>query len=140
MYFEDLDYTELDFVRRELVVIAGERGVSMVRRVARDTEPHAFRIVGRYAPLLPNQRYIRTETYKRSVFSEVEDITDGSRLTFGSTGAIQDGRRYDPFIKDRRQQASIHRGRWATLQDDATEAMEKVDGRLMDGLHRLGFK
>lgn len=138
MSFE-LDYTELDSVKRDILFVAGAGGVDMVRGVAHEIEPDAGRIVGRYAPYLPNQRYIRTDTYKQSTFSDVSDVKDGAVLTFGSRGAIQNGRRYDQYLKDARKQAAIHQGRWKTLDEDATEVMGEIYGRLSEGMSVLGF-
>ena len=84
-----------------------------------------------------NQRYIRTGIYGNSVFSKQQIVPNGIMITAGSRGAIQNGRRYDQFLKDARKQADIHAGRWKTLQEDADNTMPKLERRLQLAQKRM---
>lgn len=140
MSFE-LDYTELDYIRRALSVQALDAMGQRVTEGAADAvQPDALQLVQHYPPRLSGQRYIRTDTYKRSAFAEVNTIPNGAQLAFGSHGAIQDGRRYDQYLKDERQQADIHKGRWQTLSQDADELMPMVEDALEAELVKEGFR
>ena len=132
----ELDPTEVDYVSRQLQII-GEFDKRELPSIMADTRKDLHNAVGKYAPPLANQRYIRTGTYGDSVFSEQETVPNGIMITAGSRGAIQNGRRYDQFLKDARNQAGIHAGRWTTLQEDADATMPKLERRLQAAQKRM---
>ena len=125
----ELDPTELDYVRRSLNVIANLDS-TILPGIMEATAKKLHERVEHYPPELPNQRYVRTDTYRRSTYWTDYRISGGHRAEAGSRGAVQNGRRYDQYLKDERNQADIHRGRWTTLQDDADATMPEFEAML----------
>ena len=71
-----------------------------------------------YAPRR-GSRYRRTFTLRGSMIWRIVNKVRGVIIRAGSRGAVSPrGKRYDPFVKDTRRQAGIHRGFWATYRQD----------------------
>ena len=132
----ELDPTELDFVLRQLTII-GEFDKRELPPIMEEVATALEALVKKYPPTLPNQQYVRTGTYGESVFSETNKIPNGVQAVAGSRGAIQNGRRYDQFLKDGRNQAAIHAGRWTTLQDDADKVMPMLERKLQAAVNAM---
>jgi len=131
----DIDLTEMDYVMRQLTLI-GDFDKNELPPIMRETALDFEQEVEIYPQRLPNQRYIRTGTYADSVFSKTQRISNGIMITAGSRGAVHNGNRYDPYLKDARNQAGIHRGRWKTLAEDADTTMKTLDKRLQRAMKR----
>ena len=117
----DIDPTEMDYVTRQLSIL-GEFDRRELPEIMADTAADLLEGVEKYAPELPNQRYIRTGRYGASVYSETKAIPNGMVAIAGTRGVSNNGERYDPYLKDERNQAGIHKGRWTTMADDAENA------------------
>lgn len=123
-------------VSRQLSVI-GRLDKEILPEIMEDVASMLYDRVQFYPPQLPNQRYVRTGTYRRSVYQDSMPIRNGHRAEAGSTGAIQNGRRYDAYLKDGRHQAAIHAGRWFTMTDDAENTMPELEELLGEALNRM---
>jgi hypothetical protein len=122
-------------ITAELETASVTRKLSILANIDRTILPEIMESVAEnlyervqfYPPKLPNQRYVRTDTYRRSVYKDSMPISNGYRAEAGSTGAVQNGRRYDAYLKDSRHQAAIHSGRWTTMDDDAQATVQELE-------------
>ena len=132
----EIDPTEMDFVLRQLQIIGNFDKLELpmiMDKIAKEL----YTKVSDYPPERAGQKYIRTNTYKESTFYDTETIPNGVQAIAGSHGAIQNGNRYDPYLKDERNQASIHSGRWTTLADDADSVMPMLERELQAAIRRM---
>ncbi len=129
----EFDPTELDFVIRQLSII-GNFDKNELPAIMEKVADELLKQVQTQPPPL---KYIRTGRYKESTFKETKAVRNGIEAIAGSHGAIRNGTRYDPFLKDARNQAAIHKGRWTTLQEDVEAVMPFFEQQVMEALEAL---
>ena len=132
----DIDLTGMDYVMRQLQII-GNFDKNELPSIMDKIAEKLYEKVSEYPSPRAGSKYIRTYTYRDSTFYETEAIHNGVLAIAGSHGAVQNGNRYDPYLKDERNQASIHSGRWSTLADDADSVMPELEKELQAALRRL---
>ena len=78
-----------------------------------------------YPPTLPNQKYIRTGTLKRSFgYKKI------SRARYNITNTAQQRGRFYPQYVIGTKQAKIHQGRWWLMRDVANQELPKLVRRM----------
>lgn len=132
----DIDLTGMDYVMRQLQII-GNFDKNELPAIMDKIAKKLYEKVVDYPPERSGSKYIRTYTYKDSVFYDTEIIPNGVQAIAGSHGAVQNGNRYDPYLKDERNQASIHSGRWTTLTEDAEAVMPLLEKELQAAIRRM---
>ena len=132
----ELDPTEMDYVLRQLQIIGNFDKLELPQIMDKIAKELYEKVVD-YPPERAGSKYIRTYTYQDSVFYDTETIPNGVQAIAGSHGAIQNGNRYDPFLKDERNQATIHSGRWTTLADDADSVLPLLEKELQAAVRRM---
>jgi len=97
-----------------------------------ETVEYGKKLLKEYPPPPTGSRYIRTYTYRDSIYGALTRRGAGGITgRVYSVGAVQRGRQYEQYVKVRENQAQIHQGRWTVYEDDAVKIEEYGVGQFV---------
>ncbi len=113
---------------RAMLTLAPERIQVAMNRAMTDATVLLLRRMKEYPPPRPQQRYVRTNTLKRSWSREV--VWRGADVT-GRVGSNSDMAPYNREVQDSETQGEPFRGRWQTVQSVARDEQQTI-GRMFN--------